>query len=182
MLALNPVSVHVSVGAATVHTVVDVGAVRRTTYCVGAALGALGAFQVTVIDDELAGVAALLVGFPTSSAVARPEPELAGVQLADAVPAVANTTQHTTTAMRTRCFMSTPAIRRPSTSGDFPALGQLVAVNVTGIVNVAPWHPVSDAFDIATLGIVNESEPLAGTILLVAVVAYVTPVVTQPAA
>jgi hypothetical protein len=138
VLALNPVSLHVSVVAPTVQTVAVVGAVRRTTYCVGAALGAVGAFQVTVLDDELVGDAAPLVGVPTSSAVALPEPALPGVQLADAVPAVANNAQPTKATIRTRFIMRRPAIRRPSTSDDVPSPGQLVAVNVTGIVNVAP--------------------------------------------
>ena len=55
----------------------------------------------------------------------------------------------------------------------------LAAVNVTGMVNVAPWQPVSDAFVIATPGSGEVDRPLAGTVWVTAVVVNVTPVVVQ---
>ena len=55
----------------------------------------------------------------------------------------------------------------------------LAAVNVTGMVNVAPWQPVSEAFDIATPGTVKVATPLAATVWVTAVVVKVTPVVVQ---
>jgi hypothetical protein len=61
-------------------------------------------------------------------------------------------------------------------------VGQLEAVNVTGIVNVAPWQPLSDVFVIDTPGTVNDAVLFAAIVCEAAVVAKVTPVVTHPAA
>jgi len=55
----------------------------------------------------------------------------------------------------------------------------LAEVNVTGMVKVAPWHPVSEAFVIATPAAVKVDWPLAGTVWVTAVVVKVTPVVEQ---
>ena len=45
------------------------------------------------------------------------------------------------------------------------------------MVKVAPWQPVSEAFDIATPAAVNVDWPFAGTVWVTAVVVKVTPVV-----
>ena len=55
----------------------------------------------------------------------------------------------------------------------------LAAVNVTGMVKVAPWQAVTDALLIATPAAVNDREPLAGTVWVTAVVVKVTPVVVH---
>ena len=55
----------------------------------------------------------------------------------------------------------------------------LAEVNVTGMVKVAPWQPVSDAFVIATPAAVKLAWPLAATVWVTAVVVNVTPVVVQ---
>jgi hypothetical protein len=125
--AFRPLSWHVNVLPPTVHTVAVDGAVRCTTYCVGATLGAPGAAQLMLTVDQLVALAPVAVGRPTDRAADEPVPALAGDQTAPAVTAEAMTTSAVTT--RARKAAVAPRRGEPGERIREPALGWSTGVS-----------------------------------------------------
>jgi hypothetical protein len=96
-----------------VHTVAELGAVRRTTYWVGATLGAAGALHVMWMLLELTAAAFVAVDGPTARDVDEPAPPELKTQAAYALDAPnataiiktrAPTTRFIGTIVRRDCF------------------------------------------------------------------------------
>ena len=144
---VRPVSLQVTVGALTVQTVAVVGAVRRTTYWLGAGLAPPGAAQVIWIEVLLVAVAATEVGSAEGGAGRGAAAAAAGAPRGRRPTVAPNATNGTSDRARANALHDdisdgrrrrTPISARPATSAPTPTS---VVVQESAPVNAKPPSP-----------------------------------------